>query len=59
MSEETESLRDLYLDVAGGEMLTEPQEESPSHKPLRESETDIERSVSAAAHQDGLADAVE
>lgn len=58
MSKETDTLRELYLDVAGGEILTEPQEEGPSYDPVGEAETEFERAVSDAIRQDGVTDAI-
>lgn len=59
MAAETDSLRELYLDVAGDETLTDSQEESPSHAPIEETETELERMVSDVLRDDGLADAVD
>lgn len=58
MSVDTDSLRDLYLDVAGEEVLIEPQQEEPSHDPIEGPEAKLEADVSAVARQDGLDDAV-
>lgn len=58
MCRKADTLRELYVAVAGTEMTTEPQEESPSHEPLGEAATEFERTVSDATRQDGLADAV-
>jgi hypothetical protein len=59
MSAKTESLRDLYLDVAGEETITERQEEGPSHEPIEEQDADLERKVSTFTREDGLDDVVE
>lgn len=59
MSSKTDDLRDLYLDVAGQETVTEPKEEEPSHDPVERREATIEREVSALVNHDGLEDAVE
>lgn len=58
MTDDTDALRDIFLDVTGEETLTEHQEEAPSHDPIGERETELERHVSAAALDDGLGDAV-
>lgn len=58
MSAETESLRDLYLDVAGEAMITETQEEGHSHAPL-DDESEVGAEVSAVIREDGLKDAVD
>jgi len=59
MSTETNPLRELYLDIATEETLTESQEVSPSHEPIEESEREVEQVVADVARQDGLTDAVE
>ena len=59
MSAKTDSLRDLYLNVAGEEPITEPQEEGPSRDPIEAREADLEREISEFARQDGLEDALE
>jgi len=58
MSTEKGTLRELYLDITGGEMLTESQEESPSHDPISGSETELQRTVIDAIRHEGLSDAV-
>jgi len=59
MSADTDSLRELYVDVAGEEVLTESQEEEPSHDPIESPEAELGAEVSAVARQDGLEDAVQ
>lgn len=59
MSTSTESLRNLYLDVVGGETITESQHEEPSHGPIEEGESELEAEVSAFLREDGLDDAVD
>lgn len=59
MSTDTADLRQLYLDVAGEETVTESQEEEPSHDPIEESEFELEAEVQAFTTQDGLDDALE
>jgi hypothetical protein len=58
MSVDTDSLRELYIDVAGAEVVTESQQEDPSHDPIGRSEAELEAEVSALVRQDGLDDAV-
>jgi len=57
MSTDTDSLRDLYLDVTGEEGVTETQEEEPSHDPIEGPETPMTE-VSDVVQRDGLEDAV-
>ena len=59
MSTDTESLRDIYLDVAGEETITESQEEEPSHDPIEEGESELEAEISSMLREDGLDDAVD
>jgi len=59
MSVDTDSLRELYIDVAGEEVLTESQQEDPSHDPIGRSEAELEADVSALVRRDGLDDAVQ
>lgn len=59
MSADTEALRQLYLDVAGGETVIEQQEEEPSRDPIEESESRLEAEVQSFTTQDGLDDALE
>ena len=59
MSTQTDSLRELYLDIAGEETITEPQEEERSHAPIEAEEADFERELSDFLRRDGLTDAVE
>lgn len=58
MSVDTDSLRELYIDVAGEEVLTELQQEDPAHDPIGRAEAELEAEVSALVRQDGLDDAV-
>lgn len=55
----TNSLRDIYLDVADEETITERQEETPSSEPIDEGVAELEESVSAAVLEDGLDDALD
>ena len=57
MPTDTDSLRDLYLDVTGEEGVTETQEEEPSHDPIEGPETGM-TAVSDLVRHDGLEDAV-
>lgn len=59
MSAKTDSLRDIYLDVAGEETITERQQEDPSRDPIEGSVADLEREVRESARQDGLDEAVD
>lgn len=59
MSAKPDSLRDLYMDVAGEETITEPQENGPSHEPIDEHAVALERKVSTFTREDGLDDVVE
>jgi len=57
MLTETDSLRELYLDVTGEEAVTETQAEEPSHDPIESPETAM-AAVSDIVQRDGLGDAV-
>ena len=59
MSVDTDELRDLYVDVAGTETVTEPQAEDPPRTPIEGREAELEREVSAFAREDGLDDAIQ
>ncbi|MDY6818547.1 MAG: hypothetical protein SVG88_07795 [Halobacteriales archaeon] len=59
MSTDTSSLKDIYLDVAGDDPITESQQEEPSHDPIEESEAAMEEEVSTFVQENGLDDAVE
>lgn len=59
MSAKTDTLRELYLDVAGAETITESQEEEPSREPIDGETAAIEADVSNSVREDGLADALE
>jgi hypothetical protein len=58
MSTTTDSLRDIYLDVAGEETITEHQQEDRSRDPIDDEEAELEAVVSSVAMEDGLDDAV-
>lgn len=55
MATNTKTLRDLYLDVAGEETITEQQRDQFSHDPIEDDET---ATVSAVV-EDGLDGAVD
>ncbi|MFB6299664.1 MAG: hypothetical protein ABEH65_05325 [Halobacteriales archaeon] len=59
MSTDTSTLKDIYLDVAGDDTLTEAQEEGPSHDPIEEREAAMEQEVSDFVRKSGLDDAVD
>lgn len=59
MATKTESLRDLYMDVADEKTITEKQEEQHSHDPIGDGETELEEAVSATVVEDGLDGAVD
>lgn len=58
MSDKTDALREIALNVAGDHTVTETQEETPSHDPVGEEEARIAAEASASARDDGLDDAV-
>ncbi|MFB6219463.1 MAG: hypothetical protein ABEH77_09880 [Halobacteriaceae archaeon] len=55
MSTETDELRDIFLDVAGEETVTERQAEEPSREPVEDAEV---AEAAELGREDGLADAV-
>jgi len=57
MSTDTDTLRELYLDVTGEEAVTETRAEEPSHGPIESPETAM-AAVSDVVRRDGLEDAV-
>jgi len=59
MSTETDSLRELYRNVADDEVLTEAQEEDPSRDPIDADAREVEETVSELTQQSGLTDALE
>lgn len=59
MSAETESLRELYRNVADDEVLTDAQEEDPSRDPIDETVKELEETVSEVTQQSGLTGALE
>lgn len=59
MTAKTDSLKNIYIDVAGDEPLTERQEEDPSREPMDEQVQSVENQVITAAKDDGLDDAVD
>jgi hypothetical protein len=59
MASNTESLRELFLDVAGDKTITERQENDRSRDSLGDGGVQLERTVSATVLEDGLDDAVD
>ena len=59
MSADTDELRQLYLDVAGEETVTETQEEDPSRDPIEEAESELEAEVQSFTTEHGLEDALD
>lgn len=59
MATNTQSLRDLFLEVTDNETITESQEEGPSRDPIGASEAAVGEEVSTFLQEDGLDDAVE
>ena len=59
MSEKTDSLREIALNLTDDGTVTERQQESPSHDPVGEEEARIAAEASASARDDGLDDAVD
>jgi hypothetical protein len=57
MSTDTDTLRELYLDVTGEEAVTETRAEESSHGPIESPETAM-AAVSDIVQRDGLGDAV-
>lgn len=58
MSTDTDTLRDLFVDVAGAETITEQQEANQSHE-LHDDESELAEAVSTFIREDGLDDAIE
>lgn len=59
MTDKTDDLRDIFLDVADEETLTEHQEEGPSRDPIEDSDAELEAAVVRSTREDGLDDAVD
>ena len=59
MDEKTDALRDLYMDIASEETLTEHQREEPSKAPVEAEAAAVDEAVEDVARQDGLEEAVE
>lgn len=59
MTTKTDSLRNLYLEVAGDRPIVETQEQEPSRDPIGEDESELEAHVSTVLREDGLDDAVD
>ena len=58
MSQSTKSLREIARTFTDDGLITEFQEETPSHDPVGEEEAKIASEASASATEDGLDDAV-
>lgn len=59
MAANTDHLRDIILDVAGDETLTERQHEEPSRDPIDADDAEFENEIWSATIDDGLEDAVD
>lgn len=59
MASNTESLREIFLDVAGEKTITERQETHHSRDSIDDGGVELERTVSATVLEDGLDDAVD
>lgn len=59
MPENTDALKEIFLDVAGESTIVERQEESPSHDPIEERDAEIEEAVSVSVRNDGLDEAID
>ena len=59
MTEKTDSLRDLYLEITSEETLTEHQREDHSRAPIEAEDAAVDEVVADVARQDGLDEAVE
>ncbi len=59
MSADTDTLREIYMEVAEEPTVVERQEEEPSREPIEASESQLEAEVSSFARQHGLDDALE
>lgn len=58
MSIEHDALEELFVDITGTEVVTEPQKEILSHEPHAEAEAELDRAVSGVARHKELKDAV-
>jgi hypothetical protein len=52
MATNTDTLRDIYLAVAGREPITERQHDGPSHEPIDQRVSEFERELRDATQQD-------
>ena len=59
MSTDVDSLKEVYLNVAGDAPVIEQQQEEPSRDPVDTTQADLEEEVSAFAREHGLDDALE
>jgi len=58
MTEKTDALGDIFVDVAGETTVTESQREDVSHDPVDSDDLRLEEEVASAAREDGLTDAI-
>jgi len=58
MAEKTDDLRDIFVEVAGSETVTESQREDVSRDPVDSQHVRVETEVPTAAREDGLSDAI-
>ena len=58
MSTKTDSLREIYLNVADDETVTERKRDGPSHDPIEGDVAELERELEETTRQDGLEEAV-
>lgn len=59
MTEKTDALRDIFLEVSEEPTVTESQEEGPSRDPIEGPDAAVEEAVVGLLREDGLADAVD
>lgn len=59
MSDNTDTLRDIFLDVSDETTLTETQDEGPSREPIGRTEAEMEQKLSGLTRADGLDEAVD
>ncbi|MEF8881093.1 MAG: hypothetical protein V5A34_01030 [Halapricum sp.] len=58
MSIQSDALGELFVEITGTEVVTEPQKEILSHEPHTEAEAELDRAVSGIARHKELKDAV-
>lgn len=59
MSTQTDKLRDIFVEVAGEETVTDEQAEEPSREPVEEGDAELAAEAVEATRDDGLGDAVD